>query len=441
MTLPVPESSDPARSRRTLLAAAAGGLLAALAGALGRPAPAGASHLQGFGHPNNVGTANTTVTTDSTATGTALLVTQNGSGTALRGSAVGPGSIAGFFTAQNGTGISGVTGNGGSYGVFGQNNGPHGTAGAMRAAGGQNHGLVATTTSSDANAVRGINTGVAGEGVKAAGVYGEGEYGVQGVSSAGKGVIGQSTSHHGVYGGSSISVGVFGVSSSGTAVEGNSASGIGVRAISGGDDSILGLSGVAFKAAVAGSNSNADGWAGYFEGNVIVTGTFNGTGSLSRIDHPNDPANQTLTHAFVGSPEMLNIYRGTATLDQRGRATVSLPGYFEALNTNVHYQLTPIGAAAPDLHVAAEVQKGQFRIVGGPAGGKVCWLVTGVRRDAYATANPIKVEAAKPAARRGRYLNPLVHGQPESKGWKDLSAQAPLPKLPAPIHTESQPAP
>src|SRR4029078_7949274 len=68
---------------------------------------------------NTAGTANTTLTTAST--GTALLVTQNGSGTALRGSAGGAGSIAGFFTAANGTGVSGVTGQPNSYGVFGSN--------------------------------------------------------------------------------------------------------------------------------------------------------------------------------------------------------------------------------------------------------------------------------------------------------------------------------
>ena len=62
-------------------------------------------------------------------------------------------SIAGFFTANNGTGISGVTGNGAHYGVFGQNNGPAGSAGAIRANGGQNHGLVASTANNGKFAV------------------------------------------------------------------------------------------------------------------------------------------------------------------------------------------------------------------------------------------------------------------------------------------------
>ena len=100
------------RSRRSLLAGALGGLVGLIAGRLGGPDPAAAV----AGNPlivgstaNDAGSAGTELKTNSAAT--ALLVTQNGSGTALRGSAVGAGSIAGFFTAQNGTGISGVTGN------------------------------------------------------------------------------------------------------------------------------------------------------------------------------------------------------------------------------------------------------------------------------------------------------------------------------------------
>ena len=49
---------------------------------------------------------------------------------------------------------------------------------------------------------------------------------------------------------------------------------------------------------------------------------------------------------------MKNIYDGVADLDAHGRAEVVLPDWFEALNENYRYQLTPIGAAAPDLHIA-----------------------------------------------------------------------------------------
>src|SRR5688572_6105866 len=137
------ERTEP-RSRRAILAGALGGAAAVVAGRFASPDKASATHLAGFGDAKAAGAANTSLTTSST--GTALLVTQKGSGTALRGSAVGPGSIAGFFTANNGTGVSGVTGSPNSYGVFAQNNGAGGTGGALRASGNNNQAVVATSS-------------------------------------------------------------------------------------------------------------------------------------------------------------------------------------------------------------------------------------------------------------------------------------------------------
>jgi hypothetical protein len=79
----------------------------------------------------------------------------------------------------------------------------------------------------------------------------------------------------------------------------------------------------------------------------------------------------------VEAPERLNIYSGTARLDGKGSAIVRLPRYFAALNDSYRYQLTPIGAPAPTLYVAQEVENGRFRIAGGDPGLKVCWIVTG----------------------------------------------------------------
>src|ERR1019366_6687364 len=51
----------------------------------------------------------------------------------------------------------------------------------------------------------------------------------------------------------------------------------------------------------------------------------------------------------------------------------------------------------------------------GAPGMKVSWQVTGVRRDAFAQANPLAVEVEKPANERGFYINPALYGQPEEK--------------------------
>ncbi len=157
-------------------------------------------------------------------------------------------------------------------------------------------------------------------------------------------------------------------------------------------------------------------WAGYFDGDVHSTGTITSAKSGFEIDHPSDPMNAYLRHAYVASPEMKTVTDGTAVLDATGSATVTLPDWFEALNTEVRYQLTPIGAAAPNLHIGSELSGGAFTIAGGTPGMKVCWLVTGIRRDRAALADPVTVESAKPFNERGKYVSPAAFGATKEMG-------------------------
>lgn len=140
-------------------------------------------------------------------------------------------------------------------------------------------------------------------------------------------------------------------------------------------------------------------WAGRFVGNVHIDGILFKSASLFSIDHPLDPRRKVLNHACVESPEYKTFYDGTATLDRRGQATIRLPRWFDALNHELRYQLTALGAPAPELHVAREAKAGSFAIAGGPPRGRVCWQVTGVRRDSWAKAHPIQVEQARAASR------------------------------------------
>jgi hypothetical protein len=135
-----------------------------------------------------------------------------------------------------------------------------------------------------------------------------------------------------------------------------------------------------------------------------------------RIDHPQNPANKYLTHSFVESDDMKNVYDGVAILDESGAASVELPSWFQDLNGDYRYQLTPIGEAAPDLHIAKEVTENSFEIAGGHPGLKVCWQVTGTRQDPWATANRIEVEEDKAEGERGYYLHPDLYDQPEEQG-------------------------
>lgn len=161
--------------------------------------------------------------------------------------------------------------------------------------------------------------------------------------------------------------------------------------------------------AVYGLNDSPAGYAGYFDGNVHVAGTLTKSAGSFKIDHPLDPANRYLMHSFVESPDMKNVYDGVIELDEMGEAWVELPTYFDALNRDFRYQLTPIGGPAPGLYVAREVEDNRFQIAGGEPGLKVSWQVTGIRQDPYAEAHRIPVEPMKPEGERGTYLHPELY--------------------------------
>lgn len=160
-------------------------------------------------------------------------------------------------------------------------------------------------------------------------------------------------------------------------------------------------------------------WAGYFNGNVNVTGTLSKGGGAFRIDHPLDPENKYLQHSFVESPDMMNIYNGNVVTDSGGFATVELPDYFDSLNRDFRYQLTVIGQFAQAI-IAKEIAGGQFVIQTDNPSVKVSWLVTGIRKDPFANANRILVEVDKSPAQRGKYAYPEAYGLSLERGidWK-----------------------
>jgi hypothetical protein len=177
------------------------------------------------------------------------------------------------------------------------------------------------------------------------------------------------------------------------------------------------------------------GYAAYLTGKVYIRGPLQKPGGQFKIDHPLDPANKYLSHSFVESPDMKNVYYGVVVLDDNGEAVIDLPDWFAALNKDFRYQLTAIGAPGPNLYIAEEIifsdstttdysssnnnnnnNSSRFKIAGGTSGMKVSWQVTGIRKDPWANANRIEVEQDKPDKERGYYLHPDVYGQPEEKG-------------------------
>jgi hypothetical protein len=165
-----------------------------------------------------------------------------------------------------------------------------------------------------------------------------------------------------------------------------------------------------------GPTRKMDGRAGVFEGNVLVMGNLHVSGHKSFvIDHPVRPAEQLLTHACVESSELLTIYSGNAVMNTKGRASVRLPKWFEALNQDFRYQLTATGAAAP-VFIEQEIQNCRFVIASGRPHMKVSWQITAVRHDAYAKIEPLEVETKKAKRERGFYVHPAAFKQQERKG-------------------------
>jgi len=267
-------------------------------------------------------------------------------------------------------------------------------------------------------------TGVRGKSDDGIGVFGESDrnYGVRGTSGDGIGVFGESA----------ISYGVRGQSNSNIGVTGESINGIGVR---GTTDTNAGLFGISNKAGgiglrvwglndsdgcIAVSRGAAGTWiggvyAGLFYGNVKIYGNLSASTKSFKIDHPLDPSNKYLYHSSVESSDMKNIYDGVVVLDAKGEAVVVLPDWFEALNKEFRYQLTPIGNAGPNLHISKEIENQRFKIAGGSSGMKVCWLVTGIRHDAFAQANPLVVEQDKLPNEQDYYIHPETYGYPAQK--------------------------
>jgi trimeric autotransporter adhesin len=180
--------------------------------------------------------------------------------------------------------------------------------------------------------------------------------------------------------------------------------------------------------------------AGVFSGNVQITGNVSKAGGSFRIDDPIDPAGKYLSHSFVESPDMKNVYDGVVTTDGGGYATVTMPAWFGALNRDFRYQLTVIGPFA-QAAISSEMADNRFTIHTDRAGVKVSWQVTGIRQDAWANAHRIPVEEEKTGSEQGHFLHPELFGKPNEESIVDASLNTHLaprvPRSPVPAAASS----
>lgn len=335
----------------------------------------------------------------------------SGSGYGVWGLAAGSNATAVFGWASSQAGAA--------DGVYGRTDSPAGIGvyGLATSTTGENIGVFGETPST-------IGTGVFGNAPAATGpaygVFGSssssegiGAYGYSSIGVAGaRGVMGIASGRRpsnfgaGVWGDSGDGEGVVGTSETNTGVVGASDDGVGVYGYSDESDGVVGEAYASTRAGVFGYNPNNWGYGMYSDGNFAATGSKN-----FQIDHPLDPENKYLNHFSAEGPDPLLLYRGNVTLDREGKADVELPDYFESLNRDFHYLLTPVGSPMPDLHVSGTVQENRFRVAGGTPGGTVSWMVSGIRNDPGLRDNLLPVEQDKPARERGRFVHPEAYGR------------------------------
>ena len=346
-------------------------------------------------------------------------------------------------TSSNTTGAAGVNGNEGAstgqvFGVSGSTSSATNGASGVSGFEGSTTGIVtgiSGVTNSTTNGASGVNGGEGAATGVVAGVTGstnsstDGASGISAFEGAATGntrglnatVV--STSGYAVYGDPTAStgftVGVFGDnhSTGGVGVIGKAQAAGGIAGefanTAGSGFVLLGLSGSTFATVFSVDPA----------GNVFVKGKLTkGSGSF-KVDHPLDPANKYLSHSFVESPDMMNVYNGNITTNKHGLATIVLPDYFEALNRDFRYQLTVIGQFAQAI-VKQEIVNNRFSIKTSKPSVKVSWQVTGIRHDAYADAYRIPTVEEKPPQEQGHYLHPELFGASEQQA---IGARLPMP--------------
>ncbi len=116
-------------------------------------------------------------------------------------------------------------------------------------------------------------------------------------------------------------------------------------------------------------------------GNLDLQGNLVMKGVKTRMGDSRGAKGEELLLSSVNSVEEKTVLDGVVELDGNGEASVDLPDYFGAMFEDYRYNLTPIGAPAPMLHIAETIEGNHFKIAGGSSGLEVSWMVSGARRE------------------------------------------------------------
>lgn len=133
-------------------------------------------------------------------------------------------------------------------------------------------------------------------------------------------------------------------------------------------------------------------------GNLTVDNNFFANGDIDcagdkdfKIDHPAKEG-YWLRHVTVESNDRVLLYKGRAKTKNKS-ATIELPDYFEILNKDFDYNLTPIGSLAR-LGIKTEVKDNKFEVMS-DEDCEFSWVVYGIRNDKHSQDNPYQTEIKK----------------------------------------------
>jgi hypothetical protein len=227
----------------------------------------------------------------------------------------------------------------------------------------------------------------------------DGGTGVSGTVTTGTGVFGRAPKGIAIWGQSATKQGVLGESGLSTGVEGKSVSGIGVKAEANGvfpavvasapnaiavnGDGVYGVRGASTtKSGIGVFGKCSDGYAGYFEGNVLIVGDLTKTGIGSSVGVRFPDRSYRLLHS-IESPESWFEDFGEGRL-VKGKAEVKIDPDFAKtvdLRKRYHVFVTPHSAKISGLAVVARLP-GRFRVEHADGGsGTFSYRVVAKRAD------------------------------------------------------------
>lgn len=113
-------------------------------------------------------------------------------------------------------------------------------------------------------------------------------------------------------------------------------------------------------------------------GNIVADGTISGSNLKIERKGVEKGDRDRVYYPLLVTMEETFLLSGRAVLGEGGRATIHIPEENLASLEQSHFQLTPMGGPAPNIHIAKILEdETGFEIAGGREGQEVFWQISG----------------------------------------------------------------